>query len=164
MVIYELVFTRVCAHVQCACVRTCMRACVRACGSQDVSVCCFRVCAETRVCIVAARCVRVPWCISCGHKSLVAPRYSIYTAIYTCVFLVNVCVHIYSSGSVCATTRNTLRTRTSKQTQSNQFARLIDFPSHGQCRARIAERRGYTQSEYRETVQRAVQIQSETLV
>lgn len=72
------------------------------------------------------------------------------------------------NGSACATRRNTLRTRTSKQTQSNQFARLIDFPSHDRrcavCARALRAQRGPNIRIYRETVQRAVQIQSETLV
>jgi len=58
----------------------------------------------------------------------------------------------------CVATRNTLRTRAGKQTQSNQFARLIDFPSHAE-REREREREGG-----RERAQRVVQIQSETPV
>jgi len=72
--------------------------------------------------------------------------------------------------------RNTLRTRAGKQTQSNQFARLIDFPSHARCTARVTARRSAAPENERErerereregggeTAQRVVQIQSETPV
>lgn len=63
----------------------------------------------------------------------------------TCVYR---CICIYAcNGSVCARRRNTLRTRTSKQTQSNQFARLIDFPSHDRRCAACAARPKYTHIE-----------------
>lgn len=103
------------------------------------------VCVETRECV--SRCIRatdtkVRYCVA-------------YTDLYhacslalfvLCMCICDVCVHSYihmhlyiyifcicarvCGGSACATRRNTLRTRTSKQTQSNQFVRLIDFPSH----------------------------------
>lgn len=106
-------------------------ACVRAfveCASSG-----WNVYIETHVCI-AARSARVPRCISRTkaplHRHVVCVA-ALYTRVYECVYT-------YMHGSACATTRNTLRTRTSKQTQSNQFARLIDFPSHGRCRARAS--------------------------
>lgn len=82
------------------------------------------------------------------HKSFVASARCVRSGSVARVYE---CVHTYMRGSVCATTRNTLRTRTSKQTQSNQFARLIDFPSHGRCsaralRARVTARRGAARS------------------
>lgn len=100
--------------------------------------------------------VRVCLCVCMFRSALCAsslsPPLSLYGAsatntkaqlrTYLCMYLW-VYTHIHRSArarayarkSVCAMTRNTLRTRTSKQTQSNQFARLIDFPSHGRCTA-----------------------------
>lgn len=123
---------------------------------------------HTRVWLDVCR-ARVCGCVSrasmhrsYGHKSptlrrvyRATSRMQLYACVYvrslriydTCVYR---CICIYArvcNGSVCARRRNTLRTRTSKQTQSNQFARLIDFPSHDRRCAACAARPKYTHIE-----------------
>jgi len=126
-----------CSHDMCTyavCVRACGRAGVHACMRASVRISRW-LCAGTHMCALHTY-ARVLRCISCGHKSLVVSRFYIPVYMHMCIRPREyMCVHIYTAEASCATTRNTLRTRTSKQTQSNQFARLIDFPSHGRCRA-----------------------------